>query len=139
MGWARGGGVSSTGKARCGFTSTARGGGTSGAGVGFTRYPSTGEPAPWVDFLFNAQGEDVVSGRRSAQGHDQLAAAAPPVWHELLAATQQLEQAFGDMRTSNSRSRTAACGCCRPAPATHGSRRRLVSAIGRSHTASRTW
>ena len=73
-------------------------GGTSGAGVGFTRYPSTGEPAPWVDFLFNAQGEDVVSGRRSAQGHDQLAAAAPPVWHELLAATQQLEQAFGDMQ-----------------------------------------
>lgn len=73
-------------------------GGTSGAGVGFTRHPSTGEPAPWVDFLFNAQGEDVVSGRRSAQGHDQLAAAAPPVWHELLAATQQLEQAFSDMQ-----------------------------------------
>lgn len=40
----------------------------------------------------------MVSGRRSAQGHDQLAAAAPPVWHELLAATQQLEQAFGDMQ-----------------------------------------
>ena len=73
-------------------------GGTSGAGVGFTRHPSTGEPAPWVDFLFNAQGEDLVSGRRSAQGHDQLAAAAPPVWHELLAATQPLEQAFGDMQ-----------------------------------------
>lgn len=73
-------------------------GGTSGAGVGFTRHPSTGEPAPWVDFLFNAQGEDVVSGRRSAQGHDQLAAAAPPVWQALLAATQQLEQTFGDMQ-----------------------------------------
>ena len=73
-------------------------GGTSGAGVGFTRHPSTGEPAPWVDFLFNAQGEDVVSGRRSAPGHDQLAAAAPPVWQALLAATQQLEQAFSDMQ-----------------------------------------
>ena len=37
-------------------------GGLSGAGVGFTRDPSSGEPRPWVDFLFNAQGEDVVSG-----------------------------------------------------------------------------
>ncbi len=73
-------------------------GGTSGAGVGFTRHPSTGEPAPWVDFLFNAQGEDVVSGRRSAQGHDQLAAAAPAVWQALLAATQLLERSFGDMQ-----------------------------------------
>ncbi|MDO5691137.1 MAG: PEP/pyruvate-binding domain-containing protein [Pseudomonadota bacterium] len=73
-------------------------GGTSGAGVGFTRHPSTGEPAPWVDFLFNAQGEDVVSGRRSAQGHDALAATAPSVWQALLMATQQLEQVFGDMQ-----------------------------------------
>ncbi len=73
-------------------------GGSSGAGVGFTRHPSTGEPTPWVDFLFNAQGEDVVSGRRSAQGHEQLAAAAPSVWQALLAATAQLERAFGDMQ-----------------------------------------
>ncbi len=73
-------------------------GGTSGAGVGFTRHPSTGEPAPWVDFLFNAQGEDVVSGRRSARGHDELAAVAPTVWSELLDAVRQLEQAFGDMQ-----------------------------------------
>ena len=73
-------------------------GGTSGAGVGFTRHPSTGEPAPWVDFLFNAQGEDVVSGRRSALGHDALAESAPAVWAELVDATGRLEQAFGDMQ-----------------------------------------
>jgi pyruvate,orthophosphate dikinase len=73
-------------------------GGSSGAGVGFTRHPSTGEPQPWVDFLFNAQGEDVVSGRRSAQGHDELASVAPRVWAELLAATHQLEQTFADMQ-----------------------------------------
>lgn len=73
-------------------------GGSSGAGVGFTRHPSTGEPQPWVDFLFNAQGEDVVSGRRSAQGHDELSSVAPGVWAELVAATQQLEHAFGDMQ-----------------------------------------
>ncbi len=73
-------------------------GGLSGAGVGFTRNPSTGAPSPWVDFLFNAQGEDVVSGRRSAQGHDELAAVAPALWGELVEATQTLEKHFGDMQ-----------------------------------------
>lgn len=73
-------------------------GGLSGAGVGFTRDPSSGEPRPWVDFLFNAQGEDVVSGRRSAHGHDELAAVAPAVWQALLDATACLERAFGDMQ-----------------------------------------
>ncbi|WP_137886174.1 PEP/pyruvate-binding domain-containing protein [Pseudomonas sp. 2FE] len=73
-------------------------GGMSGSGVGFTRNPISGEPVPWVDFLFNAQGEDVVSGRRSAQGHDELAAVAPQVWDSLLRATVQLERAFGDMQ-----------------------------------------
>lgn len=73
-------------------------GGTSGAGVGFTRHPSTGEPQPWIDFLFNAQGEDVVSGRRSAHGHDQLADVMPSVWKELLEAITQLEQTFQDMQ-----------------------------------------
>lgn len=73
-------------------------GGQSGAGVGFTRDPATGEPALWVDFLFNAQGEDVVSGRRSANGHDELATVLPEVWHELSEAAQQLEHDFGDMQ-----------------------------------------
>ncbi len=73
-------------------------GGQSGAGVGFTRDPATGEPALWVDFLFNAQGEDVVSGRRSAHGHDELATVLPQVWHELSEAAAQLEHAFGDMQ-----------------------------------------
>lgn len=73
-------------------------GGLSGAGVGFTRDPSSGEPRPWVDFLFNAQGEDVVSGRRSAHGHDELAAVAPAVWQAVLDVTARLERAFGDMQ-----------------------------------------
>jgi pyruvate,orthophosphate dikinase len=73
-------------------------GGQSGAGVGFTRDPTSGEPALWVDFLFNAQGEDVVSGRRSANGHDELATVLPEVWHELSEAAKQLEHDFGDMQ-----------------------------------------
>jgi pyruvate,orthophosphate dikinase len=73
-------------------------GGQSGAGVGFTRDPATGEPGLWVDFLFNAQGEDVVSGRRSAHGHDELAAVLPAVWKALVDAAHQLEQALSDMQ-----------------------------------------
>ncbi|MBC7164435.1 MAG: pyruvate, phosphate dikinase [Roseovarius sp.] len=73
-------------------------GGLSGAGVGFTRNPIDGAPSPWVDFLFNAQGEDVVSGRRSAEGHEVLAAVAPAVWDALLEATKKLERHFGDMQ-----------------------------------------
>jgi pyruvate,orthophosphate dikinase len=74
------------------------GGGLSGAGVGFTRDPVTGERAPWVDFLFDAQGEDVVSGRRQAHGHAQLAAAAPALWQELVGAAGTLERLFRDMQ-----------------------------------------
>lgn len=73
-------------------------GGVSGAGVGFTRDPSSGERRPWVDFLFNAQGEDVVSGRRSALGHDELASVAPAVWQALLELVGLLERNFGDMQ-----------------------------------------
>ncbi|MFZ4625410.1 MAG: PEP/pyruvate-binding domain-containing protein, partial [Rhodoferax sp.] len=73
-------------------------GGQSGAGVGFTRDPTSGEPALWVDFLFNSQGEDVVSGRRDAHGHDELSEVLPLVWQSLQAAASQLEHAFGDMQ-----------------------------------------
>ncbi|MGZ5893892.1 MAG: PEP/pyruvate-binding domain-containing protein, partial [Caldimonas sp.] len=73
-------------------------GGESGAGVGFSRDPSSGEPVLWVDFLFNAQGEDVVSGRRSANGHEELATVLPEVWSALGDAAHRLEHAFGDMQ-----------------------------------------
>lgn len=73
-------------------------GGRSGAGVGFTRDPATGDAALWVDFLFNAQGEDVVSGRRSAHGHDELAAVLPEAWCQLIEAAATLEREFGDMQ-----------------------------------------
>jgi pyruvate,orthophosphate dikinase len=73
-------------------------GGRSGAGVGFTRDPSSGEPALWMDFLFDAQGEDVVSGRRSANGHEELSAVLPQVWNAVADAARQLEHAFGDMQ-----------------------------------------
>jgi pyruvate,orthophosphate dikinase len=73
-------------------------GGHSGAGVGFTRDPITGERRLWVDFLANAQGEDVVSGRRNAHGHQMLASVAPHAWQKLEESAQALEREFTDMQ-----------------------------------------
>ena len=54
-------------------------GGTSGAGVAFTRDPASGEPELYLDFLFNAQGEDVVSGRSGAPDGQRLATILPGI------------------------------------------------------------
>lgn len=73
-------------------------GNRSGSGVGFTRDPATGAPGLWVDYLPNAQGEDVVSGRRNAQGHARLEVLAPAAWRRLQAVAGTLERVFGDMQ-----------------------------------------
>jgi pyruvate,orthophosphate dikinase len=73
-------------------------GGTSGSGVGFTRDPSTGAPAPYLDFLFNAQGEDVVSGRQQAQDAAALTALLPDAAEELVRVAQVLEREFRDVQ-----------------------------------------
>jgi pyruvate,orthophosphate dikinase len=69
---------------------------TSGSGVAFTRDPATGEDRLYVDFLSDAQGEDVVSGRRTAQGADDLLLRLPAVHAELERIRHQLESLFGD-------------------------------------------
>jgi pyruvate,orthophosphate dikinase len=70
----------------------------SGAGVAFSRDPSTGEKTPVVDLLFEAQGEDVVSGQRTPVAGGALAARLPDVSAELLAALAKLEGAFRDVQ-----------------------------------------
>ncbi len=69
---------------------------TSGSGVGFTRDPATGENRLYVDFLLNAQGEDVVSGRLGAHDPDPLIAAVPGLGDELQRVRRTLEAVFGD-------------------------------------------
>ncbi|MFZ4806234.1 MAG: PEP/pyruvate-binding domain-containing protein [Hyphomicrobiaceae bacterium] len=70
----------------------------SGAGVGFTRSPADGENQMYVDYVPNAQGEDVVSGRRTALGPEELERRAPDAYRALTAARALLEQEFGDMQ-----------------------------------------
>jgi pyruvate, orthophosphate dikinase len=69
-----------------------------GAGVGFTRDPITGNKKLWVDFLSNAQGEDVVSGQRNAHGHESLESTAPGAWMALQDAASRIEKEFADMQ-----------------------------------------
>jgi pyruvate,orthophosphate dikinase len=71
-------------------------GGTSGSGVGFTRDPATGTNDLYLDFLPNAQGEDVVSGRASPQGLSGLQKLPPELYRELRQAKRQLELLFRD-------------------------------------------
>lgn len=68
----------------------------SGAGVIFTRDPSTGENENMVDFKFGVQGEDVVSGESSA-APASLREAMPEVHAELVRLGRRLEQHFKDM------------------------------------------
>jgi pyruvate,orthophosphate dikinase len=70
----------------------------SGSGVGFTRNPSTGADELYIDFLFNAQGEDVVSGRHRVEQTATLAAALPDIDHQLRQAKAALESEFRDMQ-----------------------------------------
>ncbi len=73
-------------------------GATSGAGVGFTRDPATGENRPYLDFLFNAQGEDVVSGRHAVHDTERLPQRLPAVADELMRMKDVLETEFHDMQ-----------------------------------------
>lgn len=70
----------------------------SGAGVGFTRDPATGENKLYLDFAFNAQGEDVVSGRLPLTPATDIARLLPDVMDALEQARGRLERAFGDVQ-----------------------------------------
>ena len=70
----------------------------SGAGVAFSRDPSTGENTPIIDVLFGAQGEDVVSGTRTPEAEDAIVRWSPEVATALREALARLETEFADVQ-----------------------------------------
>jgi pyruvate,orthophosphate dikinase len=72
------------------------GGLSSGAGVAFSRDPSTGSAHPMIDLVRDAQGEDVVSGRRTPDSEDTIARALPNIASELGNVFKRLELEFHD-------------------------------------------
>ncbi len=73
-------------------------GDTSGSGVAFTRNPATGEKVFFGEFLFNAAGEDVVSGVRTPQPLTTLQERLPDVYDELYHTQALLEEHYRDMQ-----------------------------------------
>ncbi|MEZ4280694.1 MAG: PEP/pyruvate-binding domain-containing protein [Myxococcota bacterium] len=69
----------------------------SATGVYFTRDPATGEARPYGDLLFQAQGEDVVSGRHATEPLGELERRMPDVARSLFAIGRRLEQAYRDL------------------------------------------
>ena len=69
-----------------------------GAGVAFSRDPSTGEARPVIDVLFDAQGEDIVSGRRTPHTEAALVHTLPNVAEQLRGILHKLEQEFHDVQ-----------------------------------------
>ncbi|MEA3400727.1 MAG: pyruvate, phosphate dikinase [Armatimonadota bacterium] len=69
----------------------------SGTGVAFTRNPATGEKEIYGDFLFNAQGEDVVAGIRTPLPIDELAQRMPDIYEQFVDICEKLEQFYHDM------------------------------------------
>ena len=70
----------------------------SGTGVAFTRNPVDGTKEMYGDYLFNAQGEDVVAGIRNTQPIAQLKVDMPEVYEEFIQICERLENFYHDMQ-----------------------------------------
>jgi pyruvate,orthophosphate dikinase len=70
----------------------------SGAGVAFSRDPSTGAAEPIIDVLFGAQGEDVVSGDRTPDTEAAIVSTLPAVARQLRETLTLLERHFTDVQ-----------------------------------------
>jgi pyruvate,orthophosphate dikinase len=67
-------------------------------GVAMSRHGATGENHIEGDYLFNAQGEDVVAGIRATLHLQDMANDMPHAYEELLAISDRLEKHYRDMQ-----------------------------------------
>lgn len=73
-------------------------GDNSGTGVLFTRNPKSGVKEIFGEFLFNAQGEDIVAGIRTPLKLEELATKIPVLYKELTTILDGLEEHYRDMQ-----------------------------------------
>jgi pyruvate, orthophosphate dikinase len=74
------------------------GGSNSGAGVAFSRDPSTGEAQAVIEVLFGAQGEDIVSGNRTPETQTAIERRLPALAAQLNETLVLLEREFADVQ-----------------------------------------
>ena len=67
-------------------------------GVAFTRNPANGQKKLFGEFLINAQGEDIVSGKRTPMPIDELKKIYPEIYEELQKVAEKLERHYRDMQ-----------------------------------------
>jgi len=70
----------------------------SGTGVMFTRNPSTGDKELFGEYMMQAKGEDLVSGRRTPKPISALHSQMPDVYAQLQDIVDVLETYFRDMQ-----------------------------------------
>ena len=70
----------------------------SATGVGFTRNPASGEKELYGEYLFNAQGEDVVAGIRTPFPLESLKKEMTAAYKELKDITDRLEKHYRDVQ-----------------------------------------
>jgi pyruvate, orthophosphate dikinase len=70
----------------------------SGTGVAFSRDPSTGKNELYGEYLFNAQGEDVVAGIRTPKPISELKVDNPAIYKQFEEVVYKLEQHYKDMQ-----------------------------------------
>jgi len=70
----------------------------SATGVGFTRYPDTGENKLYGEYLTNAQGEDVVAGIRTPKPIDALHEEMPDLYRQLQELRHKLERHYREVQ-----------------------------------------
>jgi pyruvate, orthophosphate dikinase len=69
----------------------------SGTGVAFTRDPANGENIFYGEYLFNAQGEDVVAGTRTPHPIEELRKEDPKIYKELDNYRKILDKHYKEM------------------------------------------
>ncbi|MDH5654513.1 MAG: pyruvate, phosphate dikinase [Spirochaetia bacterium] len=67
-------------------------------GVGFTRYPDSGENRMFGEYLVNAQGEDVVAGIRTPKPIDALEQEMPEMYSQLTELRNKLESHYKEVQ-----------------------------------------
>ena len=67
-------------------------------GVAFSRNPATGEDELYGEFLYNAQGEDVVAGTHTPLPMSELKETMPELYDEFYKTAKKLEKHYHDMQ-----------------------------------------
>lgn len=70
----------------------------SATGVAFSRNPATGEDELYGEFLYNAQGEDVVAGTHTPLHMSELKETMPEMYQQFYETAKHLEKHYHDMQ-----------------------------------------